>query len=238
VPYPFAHPVAVLPLVRPMGRFAVPSALVIGSVVPDLWYFVPFASRADSHSAAALFWFCLPVGFAAYAMFHLLLKHPLIALLPHAVSCRLGSFTSRALPAVPWHAVILSLLTGALTHIVWDALTHSNDHAIVGHNWLQHSNTALGTAVIGWWVWRKLRRAPVSAPPAQLSSLARVCMILMLVGAMAISASWSAEWPASDLAAFRSFVRSAGMAAMQGFCLAIFAYCVLWHFRAKPKTSA
>ena len=77
MPYPFAHPAAVLPLARPMGRFAVPSALAIGSVVPDLWYFVPFADRADSHSLAALFWFCLPAGLAAYALFHLLLKQPL-----------------------------------------------------------------------------------------------------------------------------------------------------------------
>jgi hypothetical protein len=238
VPYPFAHPVAVLPLVRPMGRFAVPSALVIGSVVPDLWYFVPFVSRADSHSAAALFWFCLPVGFAAYAMFHLLLKHPLIALLPHAVSRRLGSFTSPGLPAVPWHAVIFSLLVGALTHIVWDGLTHSNDHAIHGHNWLQHANTALGTAILAWWVWHKLRRAPVSAPPAELSALARACTMLGLVAAMAISAWSSAEWSAFDLAALRSFVRSAGMAAIQGLCLAVFAYCLLWHFRAKRSTSA
>jgi len=46
-------------------------------VVPDLWYFVPFADRADSHSLAALFWFCLPAGLAAYALFHLLLKQPL-----------------------------------------------------------------------------------------------------------------------------------------------------------------
>jgi hypothetical protein len=221
-----------------MGRFAVPSALVIGSIAPDLWSLVPFVGRAESHSAAGLFWFCLPVGFAAYVLFHLLLKHPLIALLPHAVSCRLGSFTSRALPAVPARAVIASLLAGALTHIVWDALTHSNDHAIEGHNWLQHSNTALGSAVIVWWVWGKLRRAPVSAPPARLSSLARACTILMLVGAAVISASWSAEWPASDLAALRRFVRSVAMAAMQGFCLAVFAYCVLWHFRAKARTSA
>jgi Domain of unknown function (DUF4184) len=62
VPYPFAHPAAVLLLARPMGRFAVPSALVIGSVIPDLWYFLPFVGREASHSPAGLFWFCLPAG--------------------------------------------------------------------------------------------------------------------------------------------------------------------------------
>ena len=76
MPYPFAHPAAVLP----MGRFGVPSALAIGSIAPDLWHFAPLVDRAHSHGADALLWFCLPVGVAAYLLFHLVLKAPLIAL--------------------------------------------------------------------------------------------------------------------------------------------------------------
>jgi hypothetical protein len=238
VPYPFAHPVAVLPLVQPMGRFAVPSALVIGSVVPDLWYFVPFVSRADSHGAAGLFWFCLPAGLAAYVMFHLLLKEPLIALL----SPRLGSFTCAGLPAVPWHAVVVSLLVGAITHLLWDGATHSNDHAHHGHNWLQHVNTALGTAILAWWIWRKLSRAPAAEPAVALSPLARSCTIAALLAAMAAagygSAADAGPWLSFDLLTLKRLLRSAGMAAIQGLCLALFAYCLLWHFRANRSTSA
>ena len=106
MPYPIAHPAAVIPLVRPMGRFAVPSALVIGSVSPDLWYFVPALERADSHSPAGLFWFCLPVGFAVYFAFHLLLKEPLLALAP-----RFAAFYRPGLPRAPLYAVALSLFT-------------------------------------------------------------------------------------------------------------------------------
>lgn len=232
MPYPFAHPAAVLPLIGPMGRLAVPSALVIGSVAPDLWYFVPFMSRADSHSGAALLWFCLPAGLIAYAMFHLLLKHPLIALLPRALSLRLGSFTTPSLPAVPWHAVAISLLSGALTHLVWDALTHSNDNAIHGHNWLQHASTALGAAVVGWWVWRKLRRAPLTALPVELSPFTRIWTIVALVAAMAASAWWSAadaaQWLAFDLAALRRLARTAGIAGLEGLAAAAIAYCLCW----------
>ena len=125
MPYPFAHPAAVLPLARPLGRFAVPSALAIGSMAPDFWYFVPLLERDESHSLVGLAWFCLPAGLLAYALFHLLLKQPLIALL----SPRLGCFTPAGLPQVPWRAVIVSLMVGALTHLVWDALTHSYDEA-------------------------------------------------------------------------------------------------------------
>jgi hypothetical protein len=235
VPYPFAHPAAVLPLVGPMGRFAVPSALVIGSIVPDLWYFVPSVNRLDSHSPAALLWFCLPVGFLLYALFHRVLKEPLIALL----SPRLAGFTSPGLPAAPWHAVAASLVAGALTHIVWDALTHSNDHAVHGHNWLQHASTALGTAVLAWWIWRKLRRAPAIPAAPVLSPMARICTVVALIAAMAISAWGSidaSQLLASDLDATRRMLRKAAAAAGQGFFAAVLMYCSFWQFRAKDQT--
>jgi hypothetical protein len=223
-----------------MGRFAVPSALVIGSIVPDLWYFVPLASREESHGLAGLFWFCLPLGLVAYALFHLLLKHPLLALLPRALSCRVGSFTSPALPAVPWHTVIVSLLAGALTHIVWDALTHSNDHASHGHNWPQHVSTAFGSVVLAWWIWRKLRRAPVTEVTVGLSTFARTCTVAALVAAMALSV-WSsldiAQLPATDFDAARGLLKTAAIAALEGLSLGALAYCVFWRFRAKRISS-
>jgi hypothetical protein len=229
VPYPFAHPVAVLPLARPMGRFAVPSALAIGSIIPDLWYFVPLVSRADSHSAAALLWFCLPVSLLAYTMFHLLLKHPLIALLPRAAACRLGSFTPHGLPGVAWHVVIVSLLVGALTHIVWDGLTHSN-----GQNLLQHASTVLGTAILAWWLWRKLRGAPLTNP-VSLSPLARACTLGALAAATLVPAWWAASagspWTSFDLAALRQLLRTAGIAGLEGLAAAATAYCLLWQLK-------
>lgn len=222
MPYPFAHPAAVLPLVRPMGRFAVPSALAIGSMAPDLWYFVPLVERPDSHSLAAAAWFCLPMGLLVYTLFHLLFKQPLIAL----VSPRLGCYTPVGLPTVPWYAVIASLLVGALTHIAWDALTHMNDEALQGHNWLQHASTALGGVVLAWWAWRKLRSAP--AAPATLSPLARACTLLALVGAAALAALQAAEPPAPDLVALRGFLRTGGLAALEALGAALFIYCLLF----------
>src|SRR5262245_25620626 len=188
-----------------MGRFASPSALAIGSVLPDLWYFAPFADRADTHSLAGLFWFCLPVGLAAYALFHLLLKQPLIALL----TPRLAGFTRPGLPPVPWYAVPMSLLVGALTHTTWDNLTHSD-----GQQWLQHASTLAGSAILAWWIWRKLRRAPAPAHAPRLSRLARACVILGLLGAAALAALWSADGGvAFEHSALRYLLRTAGIGA-------------------------
>src|SRR5688500_15267572 len=118
-----------------MGRFGVTSALVIGSMVPDAWYLVPGLARADSHSAAGLLWFCLPLGFLMYISYHLLWRG--------------------RLPKAPWHAVLVSLLVGALTHLGWDALAHS--YAWQGINVLQHARTVLGTAFIVWWCYLGVR---------------------------------------------------------------------------------
>jgi hypothetical protein len=222
MPYPFAHPAAVIPLARPLGRFAVPTALVIGSMAPDLWYFVPLLERHESHSLAGLAWFCLPAGLIVYTLFHLVLKQPLIAL----VSPRLGRFTPAGLPEAPWHAVIVSLLAGALTHVAWDAVTHSYDAGLQRHNWLQHASTALGTLALGWWSWRKLRLVP--AAPGPLSALARACILLVLLGAASLAVWATAEPPAAELRALRQFLRTGGVAAVQALSVALLVYCLLF----------
>src|SRR6185436_12856357 len=214
MPYPFAHPAAVIPLARAMGRFAVPSALVIGSIAPDFWYFVPFVERGESHSIAGLAWFCLPLGLLLYALFHLFLKQPLIALL----SPRLRAFTPARLPAVPWSAVIISLLVGAVTHLAWDGLTHSHDEGW-RHNWLQHASTVSGTLVLGWWIWRKLRRAPAARAP--LSPLARAATLLGFVAVAALAALHEAALPSPDLYALRQFLRTGGFAALEALGAAL-----------------
>lgn len=228
MPYPFAHPAAVIPLAPLMGRLAVPSALAIGSMLPDLWYFVPMVTRLQSHSAAGLLWFCLPLGVLAYALFHLLLKEPLIALL----SPRLETFACPGLPKAPWYAVVLSLLAGAATHQVWDALTHSNDYAVHGHNWAQHASTVLGTLVLAWWGWRKLQAVPLH--PGVLSLRSRIGISVLLVAVTATAALMGI----ADDGNLRTLLRSAGMAALQAAAVAIFVYCAVWHLRTKRTGSA
>jgi hypothetical protein len=222
MPYPFAHPAAVIPL----ARFGVPSALAIGSIVPDLWYFVPLVGRDDSHGLAGLFWFCLPAGGLLYVVFHVLLKQPLIALL----SPRLAAFTAVGLPRASWRAVALSIVLGALTHLAWDALAHANDH-LPGHNWAQHASTLLGTAVLVAWLLPRLRRAP--ARPSELPLATRLAVFALLGVAAAASVTLFADWPAPELAEVKRFLRTGGIAALQASTLAIFAYALAFHLKKK-----
>jgi len=180
MPFTLAHPAAAVPLRRVLGSYAVLSALVIGSLAPDLSYFLPLRiPRSESHSAAALFWFCLPMGLVAYLAFHVLLKGPLIALLPSYLRRRVlpvADLEGR-LPAAPFAGVVLSLLAGATTHILWDAFTHTGapavrrlgalagplfpgaSHPEFGENALQLTSTVLGFLFLAFWSLHWLRSA-------------------------------------------------------------------------------
>ncbi|HEV8261076.1 MAG TPA: DUF4184 family protein [Burkholderiales bacterium] len=250
MPYVFAHPAAVIPLRRLLGKFAVPSALVIGSVIPDVWYFVPFLTRSDSHSVVGLFLFCLPAALFAYAAFHLIFKQPLLALLPRALAGRLGAWTCPRLPAVPWRAVVVSIAAGVLSHFAWDALTHPGDvvdafpllasTVVLGryelrvHQLLQHGSTFIGTVFLVWWSCQKLRAAPrdsttatqVMPPPAR----AAIVAFLVLVSAAAFLLT-VLPLRSSDMDGLRSALRAAGITALSTLGLAFLAYCMMWRKR-------
>lgn len=71
MPLTFAHPAAVLPTSRSLGRFGVLSALVIGSMAPDFVYFVPLGIHgSESHSIRGLIWFCVPSGMLVFFAYH------------------------------------------------------------------------------------------------------------------------------------------------------------------------
>lgn len=235
VPYAFAHPLAVIPLQRLLGRYGSASALVIGSVIPDAWYFLPFLGRADSHSLGGLLLFCLPSGLFAYAAFHLIFKEPLLALLPPALGGRLHCLTFAGLPPAPWPAAVASILAGASTHLAWDALTHPGlmPLSTLAHQILQHASTVLGTAFLCCWIFRKLRAMPAGLAPAALSLRARIA-ISSALAALCVLAFWriAADIPASDLQSMRSGLRAAGVTAASVLGFATLVYCVAWRARS------
>jgi Domain of unknown function (DUF4184) len=204
MPLTLAHPAAVIPLRRLLGRRAVASALVIGSIVPDFVYFLPLGvSRNASHSIGALIWFCLPVGCAVYLLFHLFLKRPLLSLSPAGVARQLYivDVNRPRLPSASWLVVAMSVLLGALTHLAWDAFTHKGAPAVreftllrahlfsVGsyrvfvYTILQHGSTVMGLAILSWWVLRWLQTADRGEEPmAPLTSWERTLAVLLLLG--------------------------------------------------------
>lgn len=137
MPFPLAHPAAVLPLRRYCPRpFHFP-ALVVGSIAPDLAYFF---GRFHLDQFAHQFWgsvvFSVPTGLIAlFLLYRLRLlalqkiprpRQPLALQLPW--------------PAPqPFWIIVLSLGIGAWTHYFLDAVTHKTGWFVERVSWLNYS---------------------------------------------------------------------------------------------------
>jgi hypothetical protein len=127
MPFPLAHPAAVLPL-RRFRALCFP-ALVIGSLSPDFAYLFSGSTMSRfSHHILGSFLFCLPAGLLAFAVFEWI-RRPLVAVLPSPHRQALHSLTGPRLHG--WGAIALSILIGAWTHILLDAMTRESQIVVM-----------------------------------------------------------------------------------------------------------
>ena len=241
-----------MPLARVLGRQAVLSALVIGSMAPDFRYFLPFdLKRADTHSLSGFFWFCLPVGLLVYFVYHALLKSPMLELLPRPLAMRIAGCGTAGLPRASLRGVIASLALGVVTHLVWDATTHDGrfvdrvlpalDAAVFsigpyeayGYSLLQHASTLAGLGLLAWWGRRWFRDAPVAPLPRPRFSRGAA---MVMLGAVAVAIAWIAASAAAviwhqraGLAETRELAKAAFGHAGATALLALLAYALGWH---------
>lgn len=98
-------------------------------MAPDFTYFIrlgPFGRIG--HTFPGLFIFDLPVGLAVLWLFHRYAKEPLWTWLPEAMRKRtdLGQAHISIRRPSELALVSLSILVGAITHILWDSVTHTH----------------------------------------------------------------------------------------------------------------
>ncbi|MFE6842665.1 DUF4184 family protein [Streptomyces sp. NPDC057686] len=211
MPFTLSHAAAVLPAVRRTGRARGPlvaSALVLGSFAPDTFYFAdavvagvwPYGEFA--HSLPGVFT-ADAVLTAVLAACWLLLREPLIALLPRRRQGRIHVFVrgedwrARRLPSLAlWF--YLSAVAGSLTHVVWDSFTHPHrwgtdalpvlgEQFALGlplYTFVQYGTSAVAACALLWFAVSALRRLPGCAAPASVPVLGRP----ELLGALALVA--------------------------------------------------
>ncbi|MFM9611391.1 DUF4184 family protein [Streptomyces niveiscabiei] len=227
MPFTLSHAAAVLPAVRGDGSGRgrlVPAVLVAGSFAPDLTYYaasaVPDAMRFGdvTHSFAGVFTVDVLLTWALVGLW-LVVREPLVALLPAAGRGRVAALTRCGVPrarvsgglVARWY---VSAVAGALTHVVWDAFTHLDRWGmrlfpVLGEEiagsplywYLQYGGSLLAAVVIAVFLAYALRRAPagaVSGLPV-LSARDRWLAGALLggcavVGAGARVARWWAYW--------------------------------------------
>ncbi|MGY1726229.1 DUF4184 family protein [Geodermatophilus sp. SYSU D01062] len=245
MPFTGSHPAAVLPLLR-TGLPA--SALVAGSLAPDLPFYLPVDLGVRTHTALAVVSTDVALGALLWALWHGLLSRPALSRAPRALAARLPAATAPGLRRrlrSPGDVlrVVAALAAGAATHVVWDAFTHPGrwgaEHVPAlarswagypGHAWAQDLGGAAGALVLLVWLARWWRRTP--AGPAAVHP--RWWLPWAVLAGAAATAGAVAAAGAPDL-------RSAGVAAAftgGGAALGVAVLLALaWTARRRPARS-
>lgn len=208
MPFTGSHPAAVMPLLRtPL----VASALVIGSMAPDAPLFgLSPVSYATTHSARGIVTTDLALGLLLYAIWHVLIVPPALALAPRAVRARVPQpqrrFARTFGTSARWlRLVAVSIAVGATTHVGWDEFTHPDRwgahhigvlaesfHGVGGYHWAQYASDVLGAVVIlvclaRWWRQAEARSLP--GTNAVVSASCGFAVLAVTAGAAAIAAT-------------------------------------------------
>lgn len=204
MPFTLAHAAAAFPL-RRFGL--VFSALILGTFAPDLEYFLRLApDDGYGHTLNGLFLLTLPLALITLWLFHVVVKRPLIGLLPSGIARRLAIHADEFSFRGPVHfgLIVLSILVGAATHLAWDSLTHKNTWPY--RNWdilregvtlpflgslpiykiLQHGSTVLGIGVLSVWVILWYRKSQPS-PEAAFQTLSQARKIGIVISATTLA---------------------------------------------------
>jgi len=235
--------------------------MVIGAMSPDFHYFFAMAvSGKVSHTVAGAFYYDLPIAFVALCLFHWVLKLPLISLAPHREQTRLARFATpfRLGPPKRLLLILLSLLAGIFSHLLWDSFTHGRGW-MVHHlailrtipfqdfgsyrplfNWLQHVSTALGIVALVAAYMRWSRDAEPQAVPERLRLSARVKMITLgLIGSaatiFAVLYGLDESRHSTHLSVFAMYA-SVSFVTLTG--LGLLAFSLYWHSGSRPTSSA
>jgi Domain of unknown function (DUF4184) len=169
MPFTPSHPALVLPLTYLPQRLYSLTGLVIGSMTPDFEYFIRMRTQSNySHTILGLLWFDLPLGLLLGFIFHNIVRDSLFNNFPTGLKSRFAIFNGfdwNKYFRTNWFVVIISILIGAGSHLLWDSFTHSHGyfvenipslsnkiaiatHQIPIYNILQHSSTLIGGLVI------------------------------------------------------------------------------------------
>jgi hypothetical protein len=134
----FAHQAPVLPLKMWRPRWFCGTALVVGSMAPDLEYFFHADPISDhGHTLAGQLYFCLPLTLAVVWVVRRVVAEPLAMHLPDApplhlrdyrVIARARATTTRK--GIDLLRVVTSALVGSLSHLFLDGFTHDEGWAV------------------------------------------------------------------------------------------------------------
>ncbi len=253
MPLTCSHPAAILPFKRFTPNPLNFAALVIGSMTPDVGYFIGERHLAKlAHLPLGTIFICLPTGFILLGLFYLV-RRDLCFILPAPHRNQLTPLGQQR-PRFTFEFLLMAMiaiLIGAWTHIVWDQFTH--DGSFVARHFsplrhvlfyigsqditvsyvLQYVSTLVGAGILGLYYFKWLRTQPPR--PDNQSDAWRyllwfgLAVVALIVGA-AIAIHLSA--PVHEFRTFREFVYKMGVSAVSVFSVLIVISAILCYRRA------
>lgn len=156
MPFTFSHPALILPFrYLPRSWFSL-TGLIIGSIVPDFEYIVN-ETRDFSHTLQGALWLDIPLALLSAFIFHTILRDTLIVNLPTFMYRRFVRFEN-----FHWTLyfkkniviIILSILLGIGTHLLWDSFTHGTGYFVTKFPALQNMVSIAGIQMpFHEWLW-------------------------------------------------------------------------------------
>jgi hypothetical protein len=210
--------------VLPFFRVLLPAALVIGSMVPDLPYYIPLPVDGSVTHTAAGSWFDLLTGLIAVVWWQAALAPVARSMAPVGVRSRLRPARScRSFLSLRQATLVLAGLgVGIATHILWDEFTHggrwgarhiswlATSHAgLGGYEWAQYASGVLGLALlvlssVRWWATTPPVAASPTAPHARGLWLAIAgAAVIGMIGGFALAQLHGAAFHPAVFAAAR-----------------------------------
>lgn len=223
-------------------------------MVPDFEYFLRFSPQGGfGHTLPGVFLLDLPLAFLSLWLFHAYAKKPLYAWLPEKVRRRIRlDQASQPVKNIPQLAlVLLSILVGIATHILWDSFTHPRFWPY--HHWqflhwtvqlpvygqmeyvrlIQQISTVFGIVVLALWFRHWYRKTPPvqpdtarSSPKKRRASLYFLCLVALAAACLrAYQLRVLARPPHVNLDKFA--FESAVITAIGVFCFGVVVYGVI-----------
>ncbi len=200
MPFTPAHAAVSLPFIKRMRAISV-FGLILGSMAPDFEYFLRLKPVSmGGHSIAGMFFLNLPICIVIAIVYMNVLEDGLIQLLPDFIAKKWPRFgrNVKSYAIAEWLNFIFWTLVGMLTHMGWDAFTHSSgyfvgmfpvlsqsllvgDLSIPIYKVLQHGSTLIGLLAIFIHIMLRSKRSRMPQPVCRLGILRLTFVAIVLL---------------------------------------------------------
>ncbi len=261
MPFTLSHAAAAWPFRRTPLEL---SALITGCFAPDFTFFFFLKPHGFyGHTLPGIFLLDLPASLVVLWLFHAYIKQPLILILPRAVRRRMNSSDEKFSfwPPARLANIVLSILIGACTHMVWDAFTHNLfwpyrhlgilrkivQMPVIGdiamYDLLQYGSSLCGIVFVAIWVMHWYRRAkPTEQWKAMPIRAAELRPFILAVPAIAICAAFVRALIGVgipiDAGSLFEFAVEVGISMITFFCVGLLACGILLRQRARTPEAA